>query len=59
MTKKKRSTWRMPVVLGVLTAIGLVGALFEDGAWDLLFGAALAAPVLAGCWYWLRPVRRT
>jgi hypothetical protein len=48
--------WRMPVVLGALTIIGLVGALFGDGVWDLLSAAALAVPVVVGGWYaLLRP----
>jgi uncharacterized membrane protein YfcA len=47
-------TWRMPVVLGVLTTAGLAGALFGDGVWDWLSALALAAPVMVGSWYALR-----
>lgn len=49
--------WRMPVALGVLTIVGLVGALFGDGVWDLLAAAALAVPVAVGGWYALRRPR--
>jgi hypothetical protein len=51
------SVWRMPIVLGALTIVGLVGALFGDGVWDLLFAWALAVPVALGGWYALRGPR--
>jgi hypothetical protein len=47
----------MPIVLGALTIVGLVGALFGDGVWDLLFASALAVPVALGGWYALRSPR--
>jgi hypothetical protein len=46
--------WRVPVILGVLTVIGLVAALFGDGVWDVLSALSLGAPVLVGAWYALR-----
>jgi len=46
--------WRVPVALGALTIVGLAGALFGDGAWDLLAAGALAVPVVVGGWYALR-----
>ena len=44
------------IVLGVLTTIGLVSALFSDGGFgDLLAGVCLAVPVVVGVWYgWMR-----
>lgn len=54
MSKRTHAVWRMPLALGALTAAGLAGALFEDGWWDLVFAAALAVPVVVGCWHWLR-----
>jgi hypothetical protein len=52
--------WRVPIILGVLTALGLVAALFGDGAWDVLSALSLGAPVLVGARYSLRrPGRRT
>jgi hypothetical protein len=48
--------WTWPIVLGLLTTVGLVGALFSDGGWgDLLAGLCLWAPAVAGLWHgWLR-----
>ncbi len=40
------TTFRLPLLLGVLSLTGLVGALLEDGLWDGL-GAALIATSLA------------
>ena len=50
------AVWSWPVVLGVLTSIGLVSALFSDDGWgDLLANVCLAVPVLVGLWFgWLR-----
>lgn len=48
--------WAWPVLLGLLTAVGLIAALFSDGgAGDLLAGLCLWAPALACLWHgWLR-----
>jgi hypothetical protein len=46
--------WGMPILLGLLTTVGLVSALLGDGIWDLVSACALGAPVLAGGWYGLR-----
>lgn len=47
--------WGAPILLGVLTVIGLVSALLGDGVWDLLSAVALSIPVLTGAWYgWRR-----
>jgi hypothetical protein len=48
--------WRWPLVLGVLTTIGLVSALFSDGGpGDMLANACLAIPAVVGAWFgWLR-----
>lgn len=48
--------WRWPAIIGILTGIGLVSALFSDGGFgDMLAGVCLAAPVAAGVWHgWLR-----
>lgn len=50
------AVWRWPLVLGVLSAIGLVTALFSDGSWgDTLANVCLAIPVAVGLWFgWLR-----
>ncbi len=49
-------TWRWPFVIGVLTSIGLVAALFSDGGpGDMLANACLAVPAVVGLWFgWWR-----
>jgi hypothetical protein len=49
--------WGIPLMLGVLTIIGLVSALLGDGIWDIVSAFALGVPVAAGAWYGLRGVR--
>ena len=46
--------WGIPILLGVLTTIGLVAALLGDGMWDAVSGVALGLPVLLGIWHSLR-----
>ena len=55
--KSTRAIWGMPIVLGMLTVVGLLVALVGDGAWDLVSVAALAVPVLVGGWCALRPAQ--
>jgi hypothetical protein len=47
--------WGAPIAIGVLTAIGLVAALFSDGGFgDILAGVVLSVPVAVGVWFgWL------
>lgn len=48
--------WRAPIVLGVLTASGLLSALASDGMGDVWAWITLAAPlVLALHCIWRRP----
>lgn len=56
-----RDIWAWPVVLGLLTTVGLVAALFSDGgAGDWLAGLCLWAPALACLWHgWLRGASTT
>ena len=49
--------WRAPLLLGLLTGIGLLSALLGDGWWDHLSTLALAAPVAACAWLTLRGSR--
>jgi hypothetical protein len=46
--------WGAPILLGILTLVGLVSALVGDGIWDALSVLALGAPVVVGAWYGLR-----
>ncbi|MEJ1167528.1 hypothetical protein [Variovorax sp. CCNWLW235] len=51
-----RRMWGWPIVLGVLTSIGLISALFSDGGLgDVLAWFALGIPVVVCAWYgWRR-----
>ena len=51
-----RRLWGWPIVLGVLTSIGLVSALFSDGgAGDAVAWVALGIPVAVCGWFgWRR-----
>lgn len=52
--------WTAPIVLGVLTVIGLVSALLGDGVWDAVSALALGAVAAVGGWYGLlRPKARS
>jgi hypothetical protein len=51
--------WRWPIALGVLSLIGLLSALFGDGAWDLASGLALALLVAICGWLLLIAGKRT
>jgi hypothetical protein len=42
--------FRWPLLLGVLTAIGLASALFGDGSWDALSWIVLAIPLAVLGW---------
>jgi cobalamin synthase len=59
MTRRNRNLWAIlgfPAALAVLSLTGLVGALLEDGVWDLA-GAALLATCLVTI-LWARWIRR-
>ncbi len=45
-----RSTFSLPLVLGLLSLAGLLAALTGDGWRDLVSWLALSAPVLAILW---------
>ncbi|WP_374510200.1 hypothetical protein [Niveibacterium sp.] len=48
----KAAIWGWPIALGVLTAIGLVAALFSDGGLgDQFAGVCLWVPALVGIWH--------
>ena len=54
MIRTRSQIWAMPILLAILTAIGLVAALLGDGVWDLVSAVTLGAPVAVGAWYGLR-----
>jgi hypothetical protein len=55
MIRTRAQIWTMPILLAILTVIGLVAALLGDGVWDLVSALTLGAPVAVGAWYGLRP----
>lgn len=51
LARKERSLIRIffwPLLIGMVSLAGLIGALLEDGWWDAVFCALLAIPVLVG-----------
>ncbi|RZJ17234.1 MAG: hypothetical protein EON91_10140 [Brevundimonas sp.] len=53
MSRKDLTPWaifRIPVVVAVLSLIGLVGALLDDGAWDGIGSGLLAVAVVVTIW---------
>ena len=46
--------WGAPVLLAVLSIVGLLSALLGDGRWNLLSAIALGTPVAVGAWFGLR-----
>jgi hypothetical protein len=51
---ERQSLWRIfrwPLVLGFLSAVGLVSALLGDGIWDALSWLALSVPVTVVAWF--------
>ena len=45
-----KNVFLWPIVLGVLTIIGLISALVADGVWDLLSWLMLLVPTAIGIW---------
>lgn len=53
MSRNDLSFWAIfgaPIILFVLSLIGLIGALLEDGLWDWLWAAALGSTVVTFVW---------
>ena len=46
--------FRIPMLLGIATVVGLLSALFGDGVWDALSWVAILAPVVAVALAWKR-----
>lgn len=58
--RKDLSLWavfRAPIMLFALSLTGLVGALLEDGAWDMIGSVLLASTVVATVWALVRSRR--
>ena len=54
MSRTPMQIWGVPIVLAILTTVGLVSALLGDGIWDALSAVTLGIPVLVGGWCMLR-----
>jgi hypothetical protein len=44
--------FRVPILLGLLSVIGLLSALLGDAAWDALSWLALGIPCAVIAWFW-------
>lgn len=49
--------WSIPILLAVLSGVGLISALLEDGVWDALSWLTLGALVVVMGWHWVKPAR--
>lgn len=54
MIRTPMQIWGAPIVLAILTTVGLISALLGDGIWDALSAVTLGIPCLIGLWYCLR-----
>lgn len=46
-----RQVWGAPILLGALSALGLITALVSDSLGDVLAWLSLAVPVVVVAWY--------
>ncbi|MBV7534672.1 hypothetical protein KW842_02730 [Duganella sp. sic0402] len=51
--------WGAPILLAILTTVGLISALLGDGVWDYVSAVALGLPVLLCIWFGLRRKKQT
>ena len=47
-----KQVFGIPIVLGILSAIGLISALLGDDIWNALSWLALGVPCAVIVWYW-------
>lgn len=45
--------WPAPIVIGVLSSVGLIAALLSDQSGDVLAWITLAVPVAVVLWFWM------
>ena len=57
MSRPNKENLGAPLLLAVLTIVGLTSALLGDDIWDLVSAVTLGAPVAVGAWYSLRRSR--
>lgn len=56
MTRSLWMIFRWPLLIAVISLVGLVSALVGDGGWDALSWAALGIPALGFSAWCLRPL---
>ncbi len=52
MQRSALQIFAFPIVLGVLSAVGLVAALLGDDVWDAVSWLALGLPCVVMAWFW-------
>lgn len=60
MSRRDNSLWAIfgwPLILGLLSLTGLIGALIGDGVWDVVGSILLASCVVAVGWALVRARR--
>lgn len=51
MQRSALQVFAIPIVLGVLSAVGLIAALLGDDAWDYVSWLALGVPCVVMAWF--------
>lgn len=54
MNASFKRMWGWPILIGVITGVGLISALLGDDIWDVLSACALTVPVVVSLWYSFR-----
>jgi hypothetical protein len=49
-----RQIFALPIIIGILSTVGLLAALIGDGWWDRLSWAALSLPILFYVFFFIR-----
>jgi hypothetical protein len=52
MQRSALQVFAVPIVLGVLSAVGLVAALLGDSVWDVVSWLTLGVPCIVMAWFW-------
>lgn len=55
VTRTPREMWSMPLIMAMVSALGLTSALLGDDVWDYLSWLALAAPLAVIGWHLSHP----
>ncbi len=58
MKRDWKQVFKIPILLGVLSTIGLVSALLGDSIWDAVSWITLGVPCAVIVWFWFGGGRR-